>query len=566
MEYATLESRLATYEPPTKRSKLGWPHKTPTPEDLAKAGFYYKPSKSSNDNTICYLCDRQLGGWEPDDDPIEEHMKHSPECGWAILMTAARDVKQDADAMEDPTGQLLEDARRATFAIGWPHESKRGWRCKTEKMVEAGWYFTPVAEGEDYVSCVYCKLSVDGWEPKDDPFEEHHRRSPNCIFFHFAGSTAPAKRPKAKKGRASRTSRTSKASTRLSSQSTTQDMTMLSEAASTAPNQIPDLEDSIDGSETSNMSMMSTASTATTKGKRKGAGGRAKATKSKKAKTTKSTRGKKKDSEAQIEAESVEAVVEVPVHAAEPELAPPEPEIAEVDLEDDEQEQRALIDALPSPPAEIAYPRMPVNHTPPRLPSEPRHLSPVGVALDNSPTPIKPRSTRSSLASAVKPTPKSATSRSQAQSTHPPPTSSAQGQNPTSNSSPTPSPSTSDIENAPPSTRQPTSRRSISSPHAAPVATKSPSTHLTVPVWTPADIETIFTATSPTKSTSTETFLALAASSLSSQEQQMTVQEWIEHVAGRAEDGLRHEAERVVGIFEREGQRAMGVLEGLACI
>ena len=243
MEYGTIESRLATFEPPTKRSKLGWPHKTPTPDDLARAGFYYKPSKSSNDNTICYLCERQLGGWEPDDDPIEEHLKHSAECGWAILMTAAQDTKPDPANMEDPTGQLFADARRATFAIGWPHEPKRAWKCKTEKMVEAGWYFAPVAGGEDYVSCAYCKLSLDGWEPKDDPFEEHHRRSPDCVFFYFAGHTPPAKRPKVKKGRASKASRTSKASTRLSTQSSTQDVTVLSEAPCAAVDYIPVLYD-----------------------------------------------------------------------------------------------------------------------------------------------------------------------------------------------------------------------------------------------------------------------------------------------------------------------------------
>ena len=44
----------------------------------------------------------------------------------------------DVTDMEDPTAERLEEARKATFAIGWPHESKRGWTCKTEKMVMAG--------------------------------------------------------------------------------------------------------------------------------------------------------------------------------------------------------------------------------------------------------------------------------------------------------------------------------------------------------------------------------------------------------------------------------------------
>lgn len=59
---------------------------------------------------------------------------------------------------------------------------------------------------------------------------------------------------------------------------------------------------------------------------------------------------------------------------------------------------------------------------------------------------------------------------------------------------------------------------------------------------------------------------ALGAGTLSDKEANMTVQEWIEHIAGEAEKGLRNEAERVVGVFEREGQRAMGVLEAIVCV
>jgi len=172
MEYSTESARLATFGPRTKRSKSGWPHATPTPEDLAKAGFYYRPAAVSNDNTICYLCERALDGWEEDDDPVQEHLKHSPDCGWAVLMGIAQEGNSDPSSMEDPTGAHLSDARSATFAIGWPHESKRGWTCKIDKLVEAGWHFAPSSECEDLVSCVYCRLSLDGWEPKDNPLYE----------------------------------------------------------------------------------------------------------------------------------------------------------------------------------------------------------------------------------------------------------------------------------------------------------------------------------------------------------------------------------------------------------
>ena len=132
--------------------------------------------------------------------------------------------------MEDPTQTRLSEARLATFMDLWPHESKRGWHCKTAAMVAAGWHFAPTPESDDFVSCAYCRLSLDGWEPKDNPFEEHYRRSPDCPFFAFAGTTAP----KAARGKKNRPSKES----RLSTQST-------ATSASEVPS-IPDLDESID--------------------------------------------------------------------------------------------------------------------------------------------------------------------------------------------------------------------------------------------------------------------------------------------------------------------------------
>lgn len=78
----------------------------------------------------------------------------------------------------------MANARRATFEAGdgWAHEGKKGWRCKISKMVEAGWTCDLSPETEDGATCFYCNLSLDGWEPKDDPLDEHKRRSPDCPF------------------------------------------------------------------------------------------------------------------------------------------------------------------------------------------------------------------------------------------------------------------------------------------------------------------------------------------------------------------------------------------------
>lgn len=99
---------------------------------MAKAGFVFQPLPSNPDNVACFLCNKALDGWEQDDSPLEEHLKHSPECGWAI--TAAVEAELGGYAAEDPRDALMVEARKATFADMWPHESKKGWSCKTKQV------------------------------------------------------------------------------------------------------------------------------------------------------------------------------------------------------------------------------------------------------------------------------------------------------------------------------------------------------------------------------------------------------------------------------------------------
>ncbi len=78
------------------------------------------------------MCHKHLDGWEDDDDPLAEHLKHSPDCGWAI--TAAIE-KQDKDlSQEYPASVRMIEARKATFGDQWPHEGKKGWKCKVKQV------------------------------------------------------------------------------------------------------------------------------------------------------------------------------------------------------------------------------------------------------------------------------------------------------------------------------------------------------------------------------------------------------------------------------------------------
>ncbi|CAJ2514005.1 Uu.00g021240.m01.CDS01 [Anthostomella pinea] len=237
-QYYTHDGRLASFysaQPVTRRisstkgrgapkALFSWPHRQLNPEHFARAGFFFAPTSEFRDNTVCFLCHKNVGGWEENDNPFEEHLRLSPHCGWAVV--AGIEIGLGDYGMDDPTSSEMLDARKATFAERWPHEGKKGWKCKTKQLADAGWKYTPTIDSDDMATCTYCQLALDGWEPKDNPMDEHYRRSPDCPFFSLISQykSEPAK----KKGRAKGV-RGSKAS-RLSSQSAataTSDMTSL---------------------------------------------------------------------------------------------------------------------------------------------------------------------------------------------------------------------------------------------------------------------------------------------------------------------------------------------------
>lgn len=148
----------------------------------------------------------------------------------------------------------------------------------------------------------------------------------------------------------------------------------------------------------------------------------------------------------------------------------------------------------------------------------------------------------------------------------------------TNEATPSPSPQSSDAENQPPSSRPPSVRPplAILSPSKGllqriPLA---PGTPRQVPLspskigglrsempWTAVDVEMIFAA-SPDKE-NRNIFDPIQKQVLTSPEKAMTVEEWIKSQAGGTEEKLKAEAERIVGIFETEGGRALGVLEAI---
>lgn len=57
----------------------------------------------------------------------------------------------------------------------WPHPPK--FVATPESLAIAGFWFDPSSSSPDRVTCYYCKKSLGGWEPDDDPYTEHARRN-----------------------------------------------------------------------------------------------------------------------------------------------------------------------------------------------------------------------------------------------------------------------------------------------------------------------------------------------------------------------------------------------------
>ncbi|KIJ61500.1 hypothetical protein HYDPIDRAFT_71293, partial [Hydnomerulius pinastri MD-312] len=172
-------------------ASVKWPH----PPDykanantLAEAGFFFSPSWDDRDSVACFLCGKELSDWDADDDPFEIHYtKCRNTCAWAMVRCGlAEDLDEVgsftfANKTRLPSSKAMEKARLGTFGEDWwPHDEEPGHGATskkasfnpllhTTKMAQAGFVYTPQAAGDDTATCVYCNLSLGGWDKDDDP-------------------------------------------------------------------------------------------------------------------------------------------------------------------------------------------------------------------------------------------------------------------------------------------------------------------------------------------------------------------------------------------------------------
>jgi hypothetical protein len=88
-------------------------------------------------------------------------LKHSPDCGWAIC--AAIERQDEEISTEYPLSTRLFEARKATFSDKWPHEGKKGWKCKVKQVCSV----KKIANESTYIFLVGgCRMEIYSYTRK----------------------------------------------------------------------------------------------------------------------------------------------------------------------------------------------------------------------------------------------------------------------------------------------------------------------------------------------------------------------------------------------------------------
>ncbi|XP_028271881.1 E3 ubiquitin-protein ligase XIAP [Parambassis ranga] len=166
------EARLQTFS--------SWPCNAPVrPRDLAQAGLFYL---GESDHVQCFCCGGKLHGWEAGDTAWEEHTKHYRYC-FFILGHDVGNIPFQGGMLEEEYGNSSQESNRHVHMESFEERlcSFEGVQhpIDHEKLARAGFY----SEGSgDKVLCFRCGGGLKGWQPEEDPWEEHAKHYPGCNF------------------------------------------------------------------------------------------------------------------------------------------------------------------------------------------------------------------------------------------------------------------------------------------------------------------------------------------------------------------------------------------------
>uniref|UniRef100_G3Q3M2 E3 ubiquitin-protein ligase XIAP n=1 Tax=Gasterosteus aculeatus aculeatus TaxID=481459 RepID=G3Q3M2_GASAC len=156
-----------------------WPSSSPVrPRDLAQAGLYYL---GQSDRVQCFCCGGMLAGWEVGDTAWEEHNKHFPNCFFMLGHDVGNIPLHRGGVEEENSGRQHASAcvpmgsfekRLGSFA-GVLHPIDH------ERLARAGFYSAGTG---DRVLCFRCGGGLKGWQPEEDPWEEHAKHYPGFLL------------------------------------------------------------------------------------------------------------------------------------------------------------------------------------------------------------------------------------------------------------------------------------------------------------------------------------------------------------------------------------------------
>lgn len=119
------------------------------PEELARAGFIYT---KCGDIVKCFMCNIVLGHWEPNDDPWEEHKKHTESCAFVDLNYKPTTHKTNAETKSNVPTKAFPRTDESTTEV--PDELL----CKICLFNRTSLIFLPC---EHLVSCGQCFLGLN---------------------------------------------------------------------------------------------------------------------------------------------------------------------------------------------------------------------------------------------------------------------------------------------------------------------------------------------------------------------------------------------------------------------
>ena len=207
----SLEQREALMCDEAQRRKtylVNWPHSnhsTLSGIKMAQAGLY---SLGDYDQVQCAFCRGRLHRWEPGDVPMVEHARMFNFCKFVKGLQCGnieyKSKNLTADDLQHVTrfstgegestsrrgadgGALGISTNRAATIRYAPRGARMGtygrWPINSpvlpDQLCDAGFYYTGF---DDQVRCFFCAGGLREWAEGDDPWEEHARWFPTCIY------------------------------------------------------------------------------------------------------------------------------------------------------------------------------------------------------------------------------------------------------------------------------------------------------------------------------------------------------------------------------------------------